>query len=220
MAALILINDTKAQSQSGPQMFRAGSTISDPAAQAAIIAEGGFLWPATDPVIAATAIIVQKLRTQGMDEAFCARAMLAGVGNSLLQGSGGDGLAVYQKVLDALPATATAETTFGLGSIFTGTLVNSVYFVPGAAVTASDTNYATITVQKRTAGGAATTIASGSTTLTVGTPLGNFTAFVPVLLPLSVPNISLLASDVLTFNITKTGTGVVLPASTIAVYGG
>jgi hypothetical protein len=117
MASLILINDTKAQSpQGGPQMFRAGSTIADAATQAAIAQEGGLLWPATDPVVLAQSVLVQKLRSQGMDEGFCSRAMLAGAVSSLNQGAEGASQVGVTRTVRLATTAALATGTFTAGT--------------------------------------------------------------------------------------------------------
>lgn len=80
------------------------------------------------------------------------------------------------------------------------------------AVTANDTNYATVTVSKRTGAGGAVVIASRTTQITGGS--GNIVAFVPVTLTLTAANQLLAAGDVLTVAVTKTGSGVALTAAT------
>lgn len=87
--ASILLNDTVATIGGGAAtMFRAGSTITDTTLIAALANEGGVLWPSTDPVVSAAAVTVQKLRTRGMDEAFCSRAMIAAAAKSVAAGDG------------------------------------------------------------------------------------------------------------------------------------
>lgn len=92
--------------------------------------------------------------------------------------------------------------------------VTSVEFLPDAALTANDTNFATLTVYRRdTSGGTQTTIVA-ATTETTGT--GSWTAFDSVDLgTLSVT--ALAANEVITWEITKTGAGVVVPSGTLKV---
>src|ERR1700729_1938354 len=126
MASQILINDTKAQSQSGPQMFRAGSTISDAATQAAIAAEGGLLWPATDATVAAAAVIVQKLRKKGANEELGSAAMLAAAINSLNQGVSTD-----IQTPQAISSGSLAEVAIA-GLVGQGNIVGA-YYVPNVS---------------------------------------------------------------------------------------
>jgi hypothetical protein len=87
MASLILINSTQAQgANQGPATYKAGNTITDSAVQAALIADGGLLWPATDTVVAAAAAVALKMYSKGYDEAYVSRTMLAAVSNSISSG--------------------------------------------------------------------------------------------------------------------------------------
>jgi hypothetical protein len=140
MTAYILINDTVATSTgSGPTMFRAGTSISDAATIAALPSEGGLLWLATDPVVSAAATIVQKMRSHGMDEAFCSRAMLAAAINSLQLGGEGSAQSGVTRTVDLATAAALpANTYLGAGNgassfTLTGT-GNGALIVDGVAV--------------------------------------------------------------------------------------
>lgn len=116
---------------------------------------------------------------------------------------------------DGAAATATAETTVGrVGSAFQ---LGAVHIVPGAALTADPTNNATITVFKRTAGGAATAVAVGVTAASGANATGSWTAWVSVPMTL-VSGAFVSAGDVLTVSITKGGSGVVVPQGTIEIY--
>lgn len=120
---------------------------------------------------------------------------------------------------DAAAATTTAETTFGVARL--GTRLLSAYYQPAAALTADNTNYATITVSKRTsAGGTKTTIASVATTIAGGT--GNWTAWAPVPITLSATtaDLTIAAGSSITYEIAKAGTGVQLPAGTVVLIFG
>lgn len=108
---------------------------------------------------------------------------------------------------DGTAATATSETVVGIVNA-AGT-IGAVKFAPAAALTGDPTNNAVITLQKRTAGGAATTIASLTTT-------ASWTQWSPVTITISAGAVA--AGDALTVNITKGGTGVVVPAGVLDVF--
>ena len=82
------------------------------------------------------------------------------------------------------------------------------------AVTAHDTNYATISVAGRTAGAASVAIASHTTKITAG--LGNLTAFAPYTLTANATpaNAILAAGDSITVAVAKAASGVALTAAT------
>ncbi len=83
MATQILLNETTVVVNGSPTLFRAGASISDPSIQAAILAEGGILWPATDPnMVAAQAVVQTKLRPRGADEHYSTAAMVAAAAES------------------------------------------------------------------------------------------------------------------------------------------
>lgn len=126
-------------------------------------------------------------------------------------------LAQFNKsAADGAAATTTAETIFGKVGPGSGGTIGAVYFTPAASLTANDSNYATIQVQKRTAGGAPTTVAQATTQTSGGGGTGSWTAWKPVAIAISAGAVSAL--DALTFNIGKTGTGVVVPAGQLNVY--
>lgn len=109
---------------------------------------------------------------------------------------------------DGAAGTATTEVAFHVVK-GTGT-ISAVEFVPSAALTADDTNFATITVARRRAGTSAT-IATLATT-TAGT--GSWVAWISEVAA-SLTNATLAADDVITFAIAKSGTGVVVPSGTL-----
>jgi hypothetical protein len=119
----------------------------------------------------------------------------------------------YKEVADAVGSTATSERV-----IFTapeGVTITDVFVEPTAALTASDTAYATIVVARRDAtGGGKVTVASRTTQATGGT--GNWTAFSIVSLG-ALSNTSLEEGQKLTIEVTKTGLGVVLPVLTVQI---
>ena len=136
-----------------------------------------------------------------------------------------DQFAVNRRVLlhklseDAAAGDELAEMPIYIDSRTAGGLVvTAVKFVPAAALTAHDTNYKTVTVSWRSAaGGAATVVATGTTKTSGGGGSGNWTAFVPVSLPVTAANATLPAGGQLTFLFSKAGTGVKLPAGTLVV---
>lgn len=126
-----------------------------------------------------------------------------------------------QRVVDAAADTATAETIVGFvpdapGSTTTKGKVLRVYYLPAAALTADDTDYATITVSKYTAaGGSKTTVAS----LTTEIANGDWTAFVPkeITLSATAANLILQSNAILTYEVAKEGSGVAIPAGKLVV---
>jgi hypothetical protein len=117
--------------------------------------------------------------------------------------------------------TDTAETYCGMvgpGSDGTGAPVGSVYLVPiSAGLTASDTLYDTITVTKRTAGGATVTIASATTKTTGSGGTGSWTQYKPV--PLTVVAGATLAGlDEVGVAVTHASTGTTYPSFAICVF--
>lgn len=89
---------------------------------------------------------------------------------------------------------------------------------PTGTVTANDTNYTTFTVNKRTAGGAAVAIATGSFKTTGGGGMGNLAANSFVIIP-GVANAFVSPGDLLTITVTHGGTGVAVPASIVELFG-
>ena len=113
------------------------------------------------------------------------------------------GLLWQKAAADGAAGTATAESV--IPRLKRQERIVSIEYVPAAALTANDTNYATITIRKRDgAGGAAVTVASVTTKITGGS--GDWTAFQAVSLG-TIANADLLVGDLLTIEITKPGTG-------------
>lgn len=119
-----------------------------------------------------------------------------------------------KSAVDGAAGTATAETP--IGQMGGATPLVAIRYVPGAALVADNANYATILIQKRTGAGAPSTVATVTTQIAGGS--GNWTAFVPVNIPISAG--AILAGDVVTISITKTGTGVVVPLGTLEMFQG
>lgn len=127
-----------------------------------------------------------------------------------------------QRAVDGAANTTTAETVVGYAVRAPGNATTSkvlkVLYLPGAALTADDTDYATITVSKYTAaGGSKTTVATATTAITGGT--GNWTAFVPMEITLSATaaNLILQSGAMLTYEVAKAGSGVAIPAGKLVV---
>lgn len=112
---------------------------------------------------------------------------------------------------DGAAADATAETP--IGAVGAACTIGTIYYSPAAALTSDNTNFATIRVKKRTAGGAAVTIASVTTKITDS---GDWTAWKPVSLTISAG--ALASGDVLTYDITKSGLGVAVPAGVLSLH--
>ncbi len=102
---------------------------------------------------------------------------------------------------DALPSTITPETKVA-DVVVTGAVL-FMLLTMGASVAHDAANYATITISKRTQGGAPVVIGSLDTHAT-DLPPG-----LPVAIPVSAGAIT--AEDVLTLSISKSGTGVAIP---------
>ena len=97
------------------------------------------------------------------------------------------------------PSPVTPETRFA-DVVVTGSIVSVILTAAALLAATGVTNYATIIVSKRTAGGAPVVIAQLDTTVTT--------------LPAGA---TVTADDVLTVQITKTGAGATMPALTIDV---
>ena len=110
-----------------------------------------------------------------------------------------------------------AETAIGMQGNNTGMQIGTVYIVPTAAVTASDSTFWTITVGKRTAGGSRSTIATATTKTSASGGTGSWTAFVPVAIPVSA-GAYLAPGDVVTLQIAVTSTPGTFPASQLEIF--
>lgn len=112
-----------------------------------------------------------------------------------------------KKVSDTAASSATPETRFA--EIVVTTTVAMILLTASAAVVADLVDYASITISKRTAGGAAVTIATLDTTAT------DLPAGVPIAITIVAADVT--AEDILTVTITKSGAGVVIPALVVDV---
>jgi len=114
----------------------------------------------------------------------------------------------WKKLIDDATANAvTAETFFGKWEAV-GTVLE-LDFVPSKSVAADPTNYATLTVSKRTGGGAPVVLGSVDTSAT------SWTAGVQVAIPITVGAIA--SGDALTVAIAKVSAGVIVPAGELFV---
>lgn len=120
---------------------------------------------------------------------------------------------------DAAAATVTAERCFYRSDTYERRL-QAVRFIPNAALTADAANYATLRVRKRLATGADGGIVAEETTQLVGGGgSGNWVAHVPVSLQFQGLDSlrDLKAGEMLTIEVLKAGTGVVVPAGLLDV---
>lgn len=117
---------------------------------------------------------------------------------------------------------ATAQTTPARW-FFPGALVDisnlSVSLYPSAAVTANNTNYATINLYACEDGGSPTLIASATTRLAGADATGNWAAYASVPLTFLSPPYTLPANTGLLFEILKASSGVSLGAFRVSVVG-
>lgn len=110
------------------------------------------------------------------------------------------------KVVDGSAGAATAEQIV-FAPRFRGKLLD-VSVEPDAALTANNTNYASLLIDKRPASGPATPV--NVVTLTTEVASGSWTAWTSKSLG-TLANNSFVSGDKFTFEITKSGTGVIVP---------
>jgi hypothetical protein len=117
MSAMILITTVTAATigaGGNPDVYFAGSTISDANVQAAVLAVGGVLAPATDPILAAAAAVVTSLRNSTAIDEHRASAIMTAAMAGVAYGE------VPQRVTVDVPlATIQAQTSgtaFNVGS--------------------------------------------------------------------------------------------------------
>jgi len=107
---------------------------------------------------------------------------------------------------DALATDTMSEQPFA--TVLAAGNLTSVVFRPLANLTHDPANFATLSVYKRTAGGAPVLVAQ------VDTSALDWTASIPVVIPIVAAPVAV--GDVLTIAIAKSGTGVIVPAGTLA----
>lgn len=118
---------------------------------------------------------------------------------------------------DSMAADTTAYTAAFMVRMTRAAKILGAYIVPQATLTAHDTNYATIKVQKGDgAGGAGTDMATLATTTTGS---GNWAAGAPEVMTVTstLADSRIARGEVLGLAIAKAGTGVVVPICTIVV---
>lgn len=118
---------------------------------------------------------------------------------------------------DAMAADATtAQNIFTVDatSMPNGVKIESVQYLPQGTLTANATNFATLIVEKATGAGAATTVASFATD-TVTTD--DLVALVAKTIPVTASASIVAAGQSVSFRITKTASGVAVPAGRFQV---
>lgn len=124
---------------------------------------------------------------------------------SELQGAVGDTGSSTRRLADAAAGTATAESTFYRAR--TAGRVTDVRITADLALAGDNTNNATITIRRRNADGSNAVVVATLTT-NVANPLVAFLAKSFG----ALTNTTLAAGQLLTFQVTKTGTGAALPS--------
>ncbi|HEY1956043.1 MAG TPA: hypothetical protein VGH28_10525 [Polyangiaceae bacterium] len=107
---------------------------------------------------------------------------------------------------DALATDTMSEQPFA--TVLAAGNATSVVFRPLANLAHDPANFATLSVYKRTGGGAPVLVAQ------VDTSALDWTASIPVVIPIVAAPVA--SGDVLTVAIAKSGTGVIVPAGTLA----
>lgn len=122
----------------------------------------------------------------------------------------------YTVTLDKYSADATAATASAERPVFRAAdacTVTAAYFLPGGALTADNTDYAVLRIQKRDGvGGSASTVASYTTNVAGGSLTAQVTKSLG-----TITNASVAAGSILTFEITKGGSGVAVPAGQLLI---
>jgi hypothetical protein len=127
------------------------------------------------------------------------------------------GLQLVQTIRAKVPGTATgadAELAIGRNSLGAIATVTAVRYIADATLTGAATNTRAITINRRTAGGSATVLA----TLQFNNAI-NATAYASTTITLSgtPANLDVPAGDIITFASTHIGTGLADPGGTIEV---
>jgi hypothetical protein len=142
--------------------------------------------------------------------------LLDGVSSAAFEVDGlSNGIQWFKESADALGTTATSERV-----VFTAPeniTITDVFIEPAATLTASDTNYATITISRRDAtGGNRVTVASRTTQTAGSGGTGSWTQFSTVSLG-TLSNTSVSEGRKLTIEITKNGLGVAVPVLVLQI---
>lgn len=113
--------------------------------------------------------------------------------------------------------SAPAEMSMGALGAATGITIGSASYLTPGTLTANDTNYVTITVYKRTAGGAGVAIAQATTKTSASGGTGNWVAFTPVTIQ-AIAGAFVSAGDAVTATIVHTAGGVAVPAGVLELF--
>jgi len=116
---------------------------------------------------------------------------------------------------DAMASTTTADTLIWCNPYDFSLRVVSARIVSASALTAHDTDFATITV--KTDNGANGSPATALTWETTTTGTGSWATDVAEAATVTAANATLVAGGCLHFNIAKGGSGVVVPASLVVI---
>lgn len=108
---------------------------------------------------------------------------------------------------DGMASTTTSETYTGVVVPYASRIKNIWYVAKTGGITADNTNYATVTINKRDSA-AANQLAVATLTTTI-TSSGNITQGAPKALVTTKANIDVTALSTFTFSIAKSGSGVI-----------
>jgi hypothetical protein len=124
-------------------------------------------------------------------------------------------IAFLKPIADAA-AGATYEWPIFHNHWSSSLVVTAVKLTPFAALTADNTNYKTVALNRRVAAGAATVIASRATTIT---DTGNWVALTPITLTLSATAADLVVPTLgdLSLHLVHSGSGVAVPVCAVTV---
>lgn len=126
-----------------------------------------------------------------------------------------EGLFSVLKEVDGLAADTVAETILGVLPYKAD--IKNVQFIPDSALTANNSNYASITFSVRRAANSYSVREDIATLATQITGTGDWAAWTPVEEATALSNNELSVNDLITFRITKTGSGVAVPAGATVV---
>lgn len=122
----------------------------------------------------------------------------------------------FVKPIADAAANATYEWPFFSNTGTHSLVVTAVKIVPFAALTADNTNYKTVALNRRANAGAATVIASRATTIT---DTNDWVALTPITLTLSATaaNLVVASGEDLSLHLVHTAAGVAVPVMSITV---
>ena len=137
---------------------------------------------------------------------------IPGVANPFNEGDGTFRRTVAFQVQNIVAANSIAESP--IVQVQRQCSIAAISVTAPIAVTANATNFATITIAKRTAGGAAQTVATIPVTPSGSGNLVAFTPFVATPAMITYTNTQLALGDLLTITIAQSGTGLALTGAT------